>query len=216
VKLWDAKSGVLKQTLQAQSRVNSVAFDGDGQLASDSGDGTVKLWDVKSGILKQTLQTHTNGVRSVAFDGGGQLASGSSDGTVKLWDAKSGVLKQTLQAQSRVNSVAFDGGGQLASGSSDGTVKLWDVKSGVLKQTLQVGNLRDIKLPLPGNPNYTYSAYNPAYMAFDRLGQLVTVLSDGTVKLWDMKSGTLKQTLQTQSHVWSVAFDGGATGLRFG
>ncbi|MDD5395477.1 MAG: hypothetical protein PHE17_20830, partial [Thiothrix sp.] len=95
---------LLKQTLQAQSSVNSVAFDGGGQLASGSDDGTVKLWDVKSGELKQTLQAQSR-VWSVAFDGGGQLASGSDDGTVKLWDVKSGELKQTLQAQSRVWSV---------------------------------------------------------------------------------------------------------------
>ncbi|MDD5391642.1 MAG: AAA family ATPase [Thiothrix sp.] len=183
---------LLKQTLQAQSRVNSVAFDGGGQLASGSSDGTVKLWDVKNGELKQTLQAQSR-VNSVAFDGGGQLASGSYDGTVKLWDVKSGALKQTLQAQSGVSSVAFDGRGQLASGSYDGTVKLWDVKSGALKQTLQAGG----------------SGYSPVVVAFDGGGQLASYSSDGRVKLWDVKSGELKQTLQAQSGVLSVAFDGG-------
>jgi WD40 repeat protein len=61
---------LLKQTLQAQSSVLSVAFDGGGQLASGSSDGTVKLWDVNSGALKQTLQAQSS-VLSVAFDGGG-------------------------------------------------------------------------------------------------------------------------------------------------
>ncbi|SEH06047.1 WD domain%2C G-beta repeat [Candidatus Venteria ishoeyi] len=85
VKLWDVKSGALKQTLQAQSRVWSVAFDAQGLLASGSRDGTVKLWDVKSGALKQTLQAQSP-INSVAFDAQGLLASGSYDGTVKLWD----------------------------------------------------------------------------------------------------------------------------------
>ncbi|HRJ54567.1 MAG TPA: hypothetical protein PLE99_17530, partial [Candidatus Thiothrix moscowensis] len=67
---------LLKQTLQAQSSVWSVAFDGGGQLASGSSDGTVKLWDVNSGALLKTLQAQSS-VWSVAFDGGGQLASGS-------------------------------------------------------------------------------------------------------------------------------------------
>jgi WD40 repeat protein len=116
VKLWDMKSGQLKQTLQAQNPVLSVAFDGGGQLASGSDDGTVKLWDVKSGALKQALQAQSR-VWSVAFDGGGQLASGSYDGTVKLWNVKTGELKQTLQAGGSGYSlfdgvvVAFDGGG---------------------------------------------------------------------------------------------------------
>ncbi len=105
---------LLKQTLQAhqpnQFGGMSVAFDGGGQLASGSYDGTVKLWDVNSGALLKTLQAQSS-VWSVAFDGGGQLASGSSDGTVKLGDVNSGKLLKTLQAQSRVGSVAFDGGG---------------------------------------------------------------------------------------------------------
>jgi WD40 repeat protein len=91
-------------------------------------------------------------------------------------------------------------GGQLASGSDDGTVKLWDVKSGALKQTLQAGG----------------SGHSPVVVAFDGGGQLASGSDDGTVKLWDVKSGALKQTLQAQSGVSSVAFDGGATGLRFG
>ncbi|QLQ30744.1 MAG: hypothetical protein HZT40_03015 [Candidatus Thiothrix singaporensis] len=44
-------------------------------------------------------------------------------------------------------------------------------------------------------------------------GQLASASQDGTVKLWDVKTGNLKQTLQAQSRVNSVAFDGGATRL---
>ena len=143
VKLWDAGSGVLLQTLEGHSdSVYAVAFSPDGKtLASASGDKTVKLWDAGSGVLLQTLEGHKYSVNAVAFlPDGKTLASASDDNTVKLWDAGSGVLLQTLEGHSSsVRAVAFSPDGKtLASASSDKIVKLWDAGSGVLLQTLDV------------------------------------------------------------------------------
>ncbi|WP_296688318.1 AAA family ATPase, partial [Thiothrix sp. UBA5583] len=56
--------------LQAQSSVWSVAFDGGGQLASGSYDGTVKLWDAEQGVLARVLLAGVRGVwASIARDG---------------------------------------------------------------------------------------------------------------------------------------------------
>ncbi len=181
------KDDLLKQNIQAQGGVNSVAFDGQGYIASGSDDGTVRLWNTKSRQLKQTLQVQGR-VLSVDFDNQGHIASGSDDGTVRLWGVKSGLLKQTLLAQSPVRSIAFDNQGHIVSGSDDGTVKLWDAKSGQLKQTfLTTGIVWAV--------------------AFNNQGQIASGSNDGTVKLWDAKSGQLKQTLLAQSSVSSVAFD---------
>jgi WD40 repeat protein len=53
VKLWDAGSGAVLQTLEGHSsEVTAVAFSPDGKmLASASWDGTVKLWDAGSGAV---------------------------------------------------------------------------------------------------------------------------------------------------------------------
>ena len=58
VKVWDAATGELVQTLQGHSdAVSAVAFSGDGtRLASGSGDQMVKVWDAATGELVQTLQ----------------------------------------------------------------------------------------------------------------------------------------------------------------
>jgi WD40 repeat protein len=53
VKIWDAITDTLQQTLEEHSGgVNSVAFSHDSKLvASASDDETVKVWDVATGTL---------------------------------------------------------------------------------------------------------------------------------------------------------------------
>ena len=227
---YESVDDLLKQSIQTQSKITSVAFDGSGMLASGSEDGTVQLWRVDSGELVNTLEAQSP-VSSVAFDGSGLLASGSEDGTVKLWRVGSGELVNTLEAQSPVRSVAFDRLGILASGSGDGTVKLWQVSSGVRLHTLQAheywvnsiafdgsgvlatgGEDKTVKLwqVSSGALLRTLQAHEDRVtsVAFDRLGVLATGAYDNTVKLWQVSSGALLNTLQAQNSVLSVAFDG--------
>src|SRR6266536_2298979 len=87
VRLWDAFTGALLQTLEGHSDlVNSVAFSPDSkQVVSRSGDQTVRLWDAVTGALLQTLEGHSDPVSSVAFlPDSKQVVSGSVDLTVRL------------------------------------------------------------------------------------------------------------------------------------
>jgi WD40 repeat protein len=58
VRIWDAETGALRQTLEGHaSSVLSVAFSHDGgRLASCSTDRTVRIWDAETGALRQTLE----------------------------------------------------------------------------------------------------------------------------------------------------------------
>jgi len=58
VKLWDASTGAVLQTLEGHSdAVTAVAFSLDSRLlASASHDETVKLWDASMGAVLQTLK----------------------------------------------------------------------------------------------------------------------------------------------------------------
>jgi WD40 repeat protein len=69
VKVWDAATGTLQQTLEGHSNwVRSVAFSHDSKLlALASGDMTVKIWDAATGTLQQTLEV--NGyISTLSFD----------------------------------------------------------------------------------------------------------------------------------------------------
>ncbi|KAL7800228.1 WD40-repeat-containing domain protein [Trichoderma ceciliae] len=191
VKIWDISTGIYIQSFKGHSaEISSVAFSGDGTLASGSHDNTVRIWDIVAGTLIQTLYGHSEPVNSVAFSGDGKLASGSHDNTVRIWDIVAGTLIRTLYGHSEpVNSVAFSGDGKLASGSNDKTVGIWDIAAGTLIQTLN------------GHSELVNS------VAFSGDGKLASGSDDYTVKIWDIAAGACVQTLKGHSsRVTSVAF----------
>jgi WD40 repeat protein len=154
--------------------------------------------------LQKTLPGHSYSVNSVAYSPDGQtLASGSGDETIKLWDVKTGNLLQTFTGHSdSVWSVAYSPDGQtLASGSRDMTIKLWDVKTGNLLQTLSghSGWVRSVAYSPDGQ---TLVSGNGGYHDDYDFGNYTY-----TIKLWDVKTGNLLQTLPGHSHqVLSVAY----------
>ncbi|HMG76447.1 MAG TPA: serine/threonine-protein kinase [Pyrinomonadaceae bacterium] len=204
IKLCDAQTGNLKLSLDGHTEgISSVAFSPDGAtLASASRDKTVKLWDSQTGALKQTLKAQDDWVTAVAFSPDGKsLATASDDGSVKLWDAHTGALQQSLAGHSgKVFSVAFAPDG-LASAGEDKTVKFWNTDR-------DFGNLTRI---LTGHTDAVWS------IAFSPDGKtLASGSGDQTVKLWDVQSGTLKQTLPQESAVYVVAFSRDGTMLAMG
>jgi WD40 repeat protein len=177
VRLWDAATGVLQQTLEGHSSlVSSVIFSPNSRLlASASRDNTVRLWDAATGAPQQTLKGHSYRVFSVAFSPDSRLLTlASLDKTVCLWDAVTGARQQTLEGHSSsVWSVAFSSDSRLlASASADKTVRLWDAATGALQQTLK---------------EHSDTVYLVAFSPDSRL--LASVSSDNTMQLWRVDTG---------------------------
>ncbi|KAF3184876.1 hypothetical protein TWF225_005787 [Orbilia oligospora] len=179
VRLWDATTGVLLQTLEGHSDiVRSIAFNSK-MLASGSHDRTVKLWDPNTGVLLRTLEGHKAGVNSIVLSTDSKmLASGSDDTMIRLWDPNTGVFLRELKGPTNyIGGIALSTDGKmLASRSDDRTVKLWDPNTGVLLHTLE------------GHTDWVRS------VAFS--GRILASASDGTVKIWDVATGVLLRTLE--------------------
>ena len=204
VKLWSAGTGENTATLTGHTGATiSGTFSPDGRiLASGSRDNAVKLWDVQTGENIDTLEGHTYKIKSLAFSrDGATLASGGSHDIVRLWDVQTGENIATLPWYTRsLTSVAFSpDGAALATVWSDHSLKLWPITP---------------LIPLSGEKTEesiaTFTGHtariNPVVFSPDGT-MLASGASNGTVRVWDVETGTNIATLIGHTNwVYSVAF----------
>jgi WD40 repeat protein len=199
VKVWDAKTLALKQTLgDKDSHLACVAFSPDGTLVAtgDPSKRSVKLWNVGTGALVRTLQNVESQPWSLAFapDSKALVVGGQRDdhsGVVTLWNVETGKLNHTLEREQYVNKAVFAPNGKaVAAGGAGGEVELWDVESG--KRFIALQGLKG------GTRSVAFSPDNKMVAAGGK---------DGKVLLWDAETGKLKETLEGHgSEVYDVAF----------
>lgn len=89
INIWDVTNGVLLNTMDAGSVVQSLAFSPDGSLLATGNsyqDHIVNIWWVDAGSLIKTLEGHHTGVDYVLWSpNGDMIISGSYDGEIRIW-----------------------------------------------------------------------------------------------------------------------------------
>jgi RNA polymerase sigma factor (sigma-70 family) len=199
VKVWDAKTLVVKQTLgDNNSHLVHVAFSPDGKriAASDPSKKKVTLWSAPTGALERAVQTGQAQPWSLAFSPdsktlviGAQKGDGS--GEVILFTAETGAVKHTLKLARFVNAVAFSPDGKMvAAGGGGDLVQLWDVEKGKPIVSLK-GDRR----------GHRTIAFSPDSKIVAAGG------SDGKVRLWPVPAGKPMETLQGHhGEIHAIAF----------
>ncbi len=208
VRVWDVTTGHLKQSLKGHtSHVNSIAWGKTGSfIVSGSNDKTIRIWDSASGHLIHVLNSWDARVNSVAWNSdSSRFASGGLDKKVRIWDAVSGRLIYALDGHSReVKSVAWSADSEsIISCGLDSIPRRWQAKSGrvthlfdnVSNTVLQAARkqLRSLKFP-PLLDYITDVVFLSLALSPD--GNLIACgAGNGTVWIWEVKSGRLIQIL---------------------
>ena len=138
INIWNANTGELKHTFNANIELNAVAVFPDGSKIVAGGMGSptypVKVWDVVSGEVR-IFEGHTSYIVAVAvFPDGSKIATGDNDRNVKIWDIESGRELRTLPIDDSFGFfeilAVFPDGSKILSGTDEGDMIIWDVVSG--------------------------------------------------------------------------------------
>ena len=143
--VWNAKSGQLEQTLQAQDNpsrsqaINNVEYSADGNLIlTASDDGGIRVWNANIFLKKQTkpritIKTDlTLNVHSALSPDGKWVIATTSNNVAEIHNITNGE-KRVLGApeewhKDRIFSVAWcHSGNEVVTGSQDGTARVWDI-----------------------------------------------------------------------------------------
>ena len=176
------KDPVSEQLRTTRLGIIDAEFSPDGRtIAAIVDDGsTLKIWNTQTGALVRT-QPMKQGMSSCFFSPDLKLLICGT----QLWDATSGALVRTLPAaNAAVFAYSDDGKLILTAGisedaaRSDTVANVWDVQTGKLLSTLK-GHTNSISLAQFSPDSRTVS----------------TGSDDGTVRLWDPRTGELKAVL---------------------
>lgn len=173
------------------------------------------LWNKQH---KRMTQIHTSRAwawRAQAFSPDGKImASGDDRGTVRLWDTHSRRLLHTLTGHKKgVSIVTYSPDGKTLASGDGIDVSVWDVRTGGLMRTLTpphkviaVVFSPDGKTLASGGPKLDTSLFSKGIIGSSSAKHQTAPKTVGEVRLWDVQTGQLLQTLKGSHSVYDLAF----------
>ena len=111
------------------------------------------------------------------------------DGTVRVWDLRTGDCRHRLTGHTSLVGLLGLSPSHLVSAAADSTLRIWDPDTGELQHTL--------------------AAHTGAITCFQHDEFKVLSGSDGNLKMWNIRDGTVVRDLLTGiTGVWQVVFEG--------
>lgn len=199
---------IFKETF---SQILAIAFSPDGEylVASDIS-YDIHVWRGAETQPFRTLNARDGWCWAIAISPNSRILAGSANGVIHLWNLSTGEpLGELQESEGRVFSLTFSPDGlYLASGSEDHQIRVWDIRTRTLVWQLsghtdevrsvafapqQYQDPNDAHRRLPPSPSYGH--------------QLISGSYDGTLRLWDLTTGTCIDTWSAEvGAILSVAF----------
>ncbi|XP_067106524.1 pleiotropic regulator 1 isoform X1 [Osmerus mordax] len=244
IKIWDLASGKLKLSLTGHiSTVRGVAVSTRSPYLFSCGeDKQVKCWDLEYNKVIRHYHGHLSAVYGLdlhpTID---VLVTCSRDATARVWDIRTKANVHTLSGHT--NTVATvkcqAAEPQIITGSHDSTIRLWDLIAGKTRATLtnhkksvravvlhprqytfasgSADNIKQWKFP-EGNFIQNLSGHNAIVntLAVNSDGVLVSGADNGTIHMWDWRTGYNFQrihaavqpgSLDSESGIFACMFD---------
>ncbi|MBW4493569.1 MAG: hypothetical protein KME26_10895 [Oscillatoria princeps RMCB-10] len=197
IKLWDLETGELLHTLAMHSEamaVSSIAISPDGEtLACANAD--IEIWSLRTRQQIRTLETACWASAVAISPDGKILVSGGEDpvdetGSIEIWDLQKGEILQDLYPDA-VYAVAISADGQiLASAGRKARAESTENKEEAgLIQVRRLDTRELLHALVEPSGKVSSVAVSPD-------GQvLASGCQDGSVKLWDLKTGQVQRIL---------------------
>ncbi|XP_011689538.1 PREDICTED: pleiotropic regulator 1-like [Wasmannia auropunctata] len=249
IKIWDLATGKLKVSLTGHvSSVRGLAFSQrQPYLFSCSEDQQVKCWDLEYNRVIRSYYGHLSAVYSMTVHPTiDMLVTAGRDTTGRIWDIRTKDHVHTLVGHTNTVAgvISQSAEPQIITGSHDSTVRLWDLAAGKSRATLtnhkksvraltfhpslymfasaSPDNIKQWKCP-EGKFIQNLSGHNAIVncLAVNADGVLVSGADNGTMHLWDWRTGYNFQRLHapvqpgsmdSEAGVFSITFD--MTGTR--
>jgi WD40 repeat protein len=158
IKIWDATTGKLLNTLKHDYTVRSLAWTSDGKKLISGSYGPIRIFDTATWQQIAVLEGHTLFVNAISLSSDNRLlASASWDNTARLWNLNTNLpVGPPLRHENYLRSAALSPNGKvLVTGCGNNNAYTCDVHA-ILKEA----GLEDL---LPTGPNivstHTFSRY---------------------------------------------------------
>ncbi|MGO9463319.1 MAG: WD40 repeat domain-containing protein, partial [Isosphaeraceae bacterium] len=191
VKLYHPHEKIESRRVVFRGRIDAIAVSPDGSTLAVGGQAKViQLYDVATFRLKAVLQGHAHAVESLDFSPDGKLIASAGGVTVRIWDVASGKISGApIHHSPEVLCVRFSPDGKLLAISDGDSGRLHSESLAAEIVIFDVAARAEV-LRLRGHTNSIYA------LAFSPDGKtLASGSMDQTVKLWDVESGDLRETI---------------------
>lgn len=191
IKLWDVNNGVCIKTFNGYAGcIESASFSPDGKYIVSASIGVINLWDVNSGVCIKTF-TRPEYFKFASFSPDGKYIVSVSTlyvgrlylHTRTLWDINNGVCINKFKkiTSSDICFVTYSPDGKCMALPDNYEIKLYDKDDkGYEEGGITFIGHKNIVQSISFSPNGKY---------------IVSASRDGTIKVWDVKSGICIKTI---------------------